>query len=366
MPFYKNPPLPLNDAIEKPALFTFVSFIRFISMIGIVWAHTDGFPVVQDTFAFLKRTGDVEIYIAFKQIFKFSLISFFLISGFLIGENMQNTNPVSYFKRRVKSTLNTFLFAFGLFVILSIIKDYILKGVWVSISQIPRYIYYTFFFTPYWFLPMYYLGLFLMLAFNKFSDSWKFGLCLLIINLIYTYNQTIALTSLNKDHTSAILAFIFYLWLGAYIRKKNLIDKFKQINCWFLIPAILITYGLSCYQSVDLFNKGSQFFFNNLRIFNQLYGILVFLFLVKICPYKPNFGKLDPRKETFGIFMYHFYFVAFIYPVLVYLSGRYLNFYIEGQPMYVIVILSFIHFATAYIFAVSIVRFFIRRNWPIT
>jgi peptidoglycan/LPS O-acetylase OafA/YrhL len=73
---------------NKKYIYPFVDLIRFISMLGIVWAHTDAFPLQVNSFEFLKNIGDVEYFIVFKQIFKFSVVCFFMISGFLLGDNI--------------------------------------------------------------------------------------------------------------------------------------------------------------------------------------------------------------------------------------------------------------------------------------
>ena len=350
---------------NKKYIYPFVDLIRFISMLGIVWAHTDAFPLQVNSFEFLKNIGDVEYFIVFKQIFKFSVVCFFMISGFLLGDNISKVSPFYYFKRRVSTTLKSFIAFLSFFLIFIAIRFFFYDDVFY-LKSLPKDIYYTLFYTPYWFLPTYYIGLMVMLIFSKFVDSLVFGLVLLLITFYYTFSSFILPEFVIHDHTTAVFAFVFYIWLGAYIRNKGLIENIKRIPVSVLVLGVMITFTLACYQSIELFNEGKKFFFNNLRIFNQIYGLLFFLLLVRLCPEKPNFWKLNPRKETFGIYLYHFYFVAFIYPLIVMVCEKYLGFSLfENISVFSVIIYSLIHFLLTYLTTLSFVRFCLKMKWNI-
>ncbi len=333
-------------------------------MLGIVWAHTDAFPIGAEPLTFLKNLNHPEYFIAFKQIFKFSVICFFMISGFLLGDNMDHTRPVSYFKRRVSKTLRSYLLSFFVFMILLLCFNYIINHQVISIVHFPRFAYNILFYTPYWFMPTYYIGLMTMLLFSRYINSIGFGMILLAVTLFYTFSSFFIENKIY-DHKTALFAFVFYIWLGGFIKKRMLVDKIKKIKVVWLIIAVSLTYVLACYQSFKLFEAGNQFFYNNLRIFNQLYGLAAFLLLIKICPEKPNFWKLNPRKETFGIYLYHFYFVAFIFPLILMFSQKFLGFHLSDQPVGIIIISSLVHFILAYVTALAFVRLCIKRNWNI-
>lgn len=354
-----------NNASEIKTLYPFVDLIRFISMWGIVWAHTDAFPPQININNFLSDIGDVWAYIGFKQIFKFSAVCFFMISGFLLSDKMNAINPFEYFKRRVGTTLKSYVIAFSVFILLLVIANYFFYEKPLILIEIPREIFYVLFYTPYWFLPTYYIGLLTIILFSKHLYSWKLGAALLLITLVYTFSHLLFDTSLNRDHTTSVFAFVFYIWLGAYIRNKSLIGKIKKIPVWILCIGLIITYLLACYQSLEMFNNGSTFFFNNLRLYNQIYGLLFFLLLIVVCPEKPSFGILNPRKETFGIYLYHFYFVAFIFPLLLFIANKYFGFTLYNQPMYIILFYSVVHFVLAYLCTLIFVKWCIRNKIPI-
>lgn len=351
---------------DKKHIFPFVDLIRFISMLGIVWAHTDAFPIQVNSFDFLKKLDNVEYFIVFKQIFKFSVVCFFMISGLLLGDNISKVSPLLYFKRRVSTTFSSYIIAFFSFFLIFIIIRLFIHNESIDVKYLFKDIYYTLFYTPYWFLPTYYIGLIIMLIFSKFVDSIKFGFLLLLITLYYTFSSLIFPSLVIHDHTTAVFAFVFYIWLGAYIRNKGLIEKIKNIPISWLVTGVVIAFSLACYQSIELFNEGKKFFFNNLRIFNQIYGLLFFLLLVRICPEKPNFRMLNPRKESFGIYLYHFYFVAFFYPLIVIGIQRYFDFDLfENISILLIITYSFIHFILAYLTTLLFVRFCLKMKWNI-
>lgn len=341
--------------------YPFVDFIRFISMMGIVFAHTDPFPYGTSYYSFLQGMDNPEAYIIYKQTFKFSVICFFMISGFLIGEKVVNIHPFQYFKRRLKATLKPYIIAFAVFVALSYIINPGLLAELNNYISFFRRIYYFIVGTPYWFLPTYLVALFTILLFNKYIDSLKFGAILLIVTAIYTFSTLFA----DKDHTTSVFAFIFYLWLGVYVRRKNLLMKIKKIKTYILLLLVTVTFILSCYEAYALFLNNKEHFFNNLRLFNQLYGLVFFILLVKVCPVKPDFWILSPRKETYGIYLYHFLFIAFIFPVFVYLCDKYFGVQYYSQGMYLLLLLGFVKFVVCYILTTLFVKIILRLKLPI-
>lgn len=346
--------------------YPFVDLIRFISMLGIVWAHTDALPRYQNSFIYLQNIDHPEYFILLKQLFKFSVVCFFMISGFLLGGKITFDNPIQYFIRRVKTTLVSYLFAFSTFILIYFLVFYpIINGDFLRIQSYPEAIYNTLFYTPYWFLPTYYIGLFTILIFSKHISSAKFGFLLFLITLFYTYSSHIV-PSLNiGTHSTAIFAFVFYIWLGAYINRKGYVDKIKKIPTKILVGLVIITYFLASYTSYELLTIGNKFYSNNLRIFNQLYGVLFFVLMIKICPGKPNFWRLNPRKETFGIYLYHFYFVTLIYPILAYIGGKLFNLDFENLGIYNLMFFSVLHFLMAYLFTLLFVKYCIKKGWKI-
>jgi fucose 4-O-acetylase-like acetyltransferase len=92
--------------------FPFIDLIRFLSMMGIVWAHVVLWPPVTNGSTELLEDNYMQAYIPFKQIFKFSVICFFIVSGFLLGDKISNVNGFTYFKKRFTTTIKPYLIAF--------------------------------------------------------------------------------------------------------------------------------------------------------------------------------------------------------------------------------------------------------------
>jgi hypothetical protein len=73
----------------------FVSNVRFWSMLGIVAVHSaPTLLLINGTQWYLSA--------ALTALFKFGTIGFFLISGFLLGERVDQQRPMEYFLRRVR------------------------------------------------------------------------------------------------------------------------------------------------------------------------------------------------------------------------------------------------------------------------
>lgn len=299
----------LNDSQSRKKNYPFVDFIRFFSIMGIVWAHSDIFP---EKLILIEHFRDHAFaYIAFKQVFKFSVISFFIISGFLMGEQLKSLPPLVYFMNRVRSILGPYLIALTIFMLL--VAIFVRPFGDPTILDNLNNFFYLIFSTPYWYIPVYFLTFIFLLPFHKYFNKIWFGGILLLITAYYTYTTV----HLGKNHTTSPFGFVFYVWFGTFIYNYDLIKKIRQIKWPLLIGLIVISFLLACYQSYALVLKHSPFFSNNLRVFNQVYGVLVFCFLIKICPENPSYWRLKPRQETFGIYLYHIYPFTFLFKPLV-------------------------------------------------
>jgi fucose 4-O-acetylase-like acetyltransferase len=300
-------------------IYPFVDYIRFVSMAGIVWAHTDIFPGTSGFLSIYSKPEQLLSYIAFKQIFKFSVISFFMISGYLLADQLRVISPMTFLMRRVGVIVTPYIIAFTLFLIfLTIQGDFFIPSNAKGFDTIKPF-FYKVFYSPYWFIPVYFLTLITILVFHKYVYKIWFGGVLMLITSYYTFSEL----SQSKDHTTAFMGFVFYVWLGMFINEYKLVDRIKKWNTGLLLTLVVIAFALACYQSYSLFLNKTIFYFNNLRFFNQVYGVLFFCLLIKICPEKPNFGILNPRKETYGIYLYHYFAVLFIIrPIIEWLNKK--------------------------------------------
>ena len=284
--------------------YPFVTLIRFISMIGIVWAHTCLYIGYSNEEDFLNKIGHVELYIPFMQIFKFGVICFFIISGFLLGDKIKTGNLAQYYKRRVQHTFKPFLLVLFIFIIVFVFRIFILHRNLHGIDSITKIVSFCLFQTPLWYLPNYLITLAVTLIFSKYLYSKYFGGLLLLITLLYSI-FTVYTIKYQAGYTSAIFGYAFYLWLGINLKyRSNILFKIKKINLASLSILLILSFSLSCLESYKLYQNHLNYF-SILRIFNQIYSVIMFIFLVRVCKYNPNFGIFNPKKETYGIYLYH-------------------------------------------------------------
>jgi fucose 4-O-acetylase-like acetyltransferase len=247
------------------------------------------------------------------QFFRFGVICFYIISGFLLGDQIETISRTRYFKNRIKSVLNPFLVVFILFVILKAIIEFHSPNTAINIYSIVDLFQWSLFYTPLWFLPNYFVALGLILIFIKYANSFQFGIISFVITILYTY-MTVYNHKFEAPHSFAILAFVFYLWLGIYIRQNNIISKFYDLNNYFLAFLIVLFYISATCESYQLYHNKYENIYNILRISNQLYSVTMFIVLVKWSVNFRNFTILNPRKETYGIYLYHGFIAMFLIP----------------------------------------------------
>jgi peptidoglycan/LPS O-acetylase OafA/YrhL len=282
--------------------YPFVDWIRMISMVGIIWAHTPSFDTNQ-------RIGDLDnvpLYFFFMAFFKFGVICFFMISGFLLARKMNEVPAAQYFKNRVKVTLYPYLFAFALIILLFLFKTQVLNQ--PSGYSFGRYVGFMFFTSALWFLPNYWISLLALLSFKRHLNNWYIGFGFLSLTAIFTYFYVY--TEYARPHAHALFGFVFYLWLGYYIGRKRLHLYFENWNLPLLVLAFIGSYILTSVESLVLFRADLKEPLSILRLSNQLYSVSAFILMVRLFR-KPMVSKLfNPRKETFGIYLYHMFPLA--------------------------------------------------------
>lgn len=304
-------PVDGQKQVVKPN-YAFVDWIRMISMVGIVWAHTPGF----DSGTNYLMLDNVPVYYFFMDFFKFGVICFFMISGFLLAEKIHTEPSSAYFKRRMYATFLPYIFAFTGIVLLFVFKTYVMHM--AGSKNAGAYIVDMFFNSALWFLPSYWLSLIVIMCFKKYLDSKIFGIFLLVVTLGHTWY--FAYSANAQSHVHALFAFILYLWLGYYIGRTNFAQYIRKINLYALLAACVLLYVLSSLESVAMWRNGFKEPLSILRISNQLYSVLAFFTMMRLFE-KPLVSKLvNPRKETFGIYLYHMFPLAMLVFLLKILS----------------------------------------------
>ncbi|MCJ8208427.1 acyltransferase [Mucilaginibacter sp. RS28] len=300
----------LNESSPKKN-YAFIDHIRCLAMMSIVAEHTLG------SYHFPEGSARYWIYILIVQFAKFGTVIFFLLAGFLISEKFTDYTPGEYLKRRFASTFGPWLFWSVIFIVCYIVNLHVKERMYhdgrFNLANILKEAKETYLYTNYWFIINFMVSISLLLIFKKYLYSYKFGAVLLLFTLIYCVN--IHFEWFDPSHTTAILGFVFFLWLGAQLRKHWLIVEYrvKLLPFPLLILLVVITFALSVMETRQLFNTHSVDPYNTLRFTNVLYSLSGFTLLLRVKEFA-WLNKLRPRDTTYGIYLIHYILVIYLLP----------------------------------------------------
>jgi membrane-bound acyltransferase YfiQ involved in biofilm formation len=247
--------------------------------------------------------------IALVTPFKFATIGFFLISGFLLGERVDRSNPSEYFMRRVRRVFVPWSVWFGVFCAALVTYQFVAHGREFSNStqmlltafSVSRSALYE---TSFWFVPNLLVCMAILLMCRRYIYTLKLGVVLLAANLVYVVN--IYAQRFPSGHSHALFGFVFYLWLGSYAahnfaRVSNTLSRIP--TAVFVVTSIIA--GVAAYfESHLLAVLHHADAFNTLRLSNQIFSISVVLMIFKFSRATwPRF--IDVRRQTFGVYLAH-------------------------------------------------------------
>lgn len=281
--------------------YNFIDAIRGLAMMCIVADHcfTAGdinFPI---------KNLNFWVYISSVQLVKIGTINFFLMAGFLIGDKFADYSALDYLKRRFNNT-------FKPWIIWSLIFLYYVVTIWPRNGAISTWLLHdlatVYFLSNYWFIINFFICITILLIFKKQLYSIKLGLVLLLFTLFYSVN--IYYQWIYPMHTTAVLGFVFFLWIGAQMQKRWVaIEKYIDATpLYVFIVAVIVSLAAAVVEIFILYNNKSIDPFNSLRITNILYSLAVFFLIVKIKRYN-WLMKLKPRETTYGIYLIHYIIV---------------------------------------------------------
>ena len=165
--------------------------------------------------------------------------------------------------------------------------------------------------TALWFVPNLLFGLAILLIFRKHLESLVLGAALLALDLLYTAN--IYAQWFPAQHTRALFAFIFYLWLGHYAARHvaALNQLLSTLPGWLLLLLTVSAGALAFSETGLLHGLGSIDSLNTLRASNQIFSVLAVLSFAKVR------RRLWPRaidvgRHTFGIYLSHALIVSIV------------------------------------------------------
>jgi hypothetical protein len=347
----------LQQGKPEKVTYPFVDLIRFVATLGIVYIHTE-FLISKSDPTFFHKVPHVQVYFIFKQLFKFSTICYFMLAGFLLGDKIEGGQRFNYFKRRVNVIAKPYILAAGAFITVLIL--FRPTGQNINLKYILDTCKDVVFYTPFWYIPNFLTCLLVIVCFAKYARSVYFGVLLFVITLVYTYLNVYS-PNHSGSHTTALFGFVFYMWLGLHIKQAGLVSKMQKLNLKVLSAVVLLIFILSNYESWYLFNyTHAHDNLNTLRISNQLYSVAMFIFMVRCCAPKPNFGILRPRQETYGIYLYHSFFVFFITRGFEnWVCAKY-HINLLTHNVFELVIANLLNFIICYIFTTALIKLFIR------
>jgi hypothetical protein len=256
------------------------------------------------------------------QLIKFGTISFFLLSGFLIGEKFASYPALQYLKKRVDNTFLPWIF-WVLFFCLMIVANDLVSAKQFYHGELPPhyglvvlgYLQMITFYTVYWFIPNFLICIGLLLIFKRYLYSYWFGAVLLCFTILYMFN--IYYEWIEPKHSTAIFGFVFFLWLGVQLnRHLNQIKTWLDATpLWLWVILLIITLLAGVYETSLLKQLKSEDPYNSLRPTNILYSLCFFFTLFKIRKFK-RINYLKPRETTYGIYLIHYILVYCLLPVI--------------------------------------------------
>lgn len=314
-------------------------------MIGIVMEHSSPFLGLK-----LINLQDQIVQTLALQFIKFGTIVFFILAGFLIGDKFNQYTTKQYLGRRLHTTLRPWLFWVTVFIILLYInegvlyfKHYNTTGFSDPLAFIFEQLHFIIVYTSFWFIINFMLCITILLLFRKYMYNFIFGTILGVLSLFYSVN--LYFEWIPTGHTTALFGFVFYLWLGVILHKyfenfKEWVNKrsFSSLFFW-----VILTFILSCLETLNLMQLGSEDSLNTLRITNIFFSFACFLFLYRFCNFKA-IEKLNPRSMTFGIHLLHHILIIIFLPMLI----RPLKIVYKNEPAWHLFFLQFLIFLLIY------------------
>lgn len=345
----------VNDTPTPKKNYEFVDAIRCIAMISIVADHS--ISLYEGGYKPTDNLSNI-VFATLVQLVKFGTINFFLLAGFLIGEKFTDYSPLEYLARRVKNTFTPWVFWSLFFLVIKVVTDFI-AAYRFNHGQLDEnygeniidHLKAVYLYSSYWFIPNFLCCITVLLIFRKHLYSYFLGMILLAFTISYIIN--IYAQWIEPRHSTAILGFVFFLWLGAqFNRNLTSIENWLQkttVFIWIAAGILAIIWGvkeiflLKSMHSIDPYNS--------LRISNIFYSLICFFLLLKIKSFK-LVNYLKPRETTYGIYLIHAILVANVLPEIF----RSIRNHVVKLPLPEVVGYQFLRFVMVYGVTIAIVK----------
>jgi membrane-bound acyltransferase YfiQ involved in biofilm formation len=264
--------------------------VRFLSMISIVFVHS----------ALEFSHANSFVFDLVMQVFKFGSIGFYIAAGYLVGLVKTNDLNFIYLKKRLNNTAFPWLIWSGIYFAGFYIFSHSSTS---SIDRLIRSLNFTLFFSNYWFVANFMIVLFITIMLRKQVRNPFFLLITILLSAFYGVN--VYQKWIPTQHTTAILGFVTYMWLGVIFAENRLVltafvNRYKvALLVLTIISFIFANIEIYLLKSINPIDA-----YNTLRISNQIYSIGIFL-LVYSLNFETYPQMFHPKNYTFGIYLVH-------------------------------------------------------------
>jgi fucose 4-O-acetylase-like acetyltransferase len=291
---------------------SFVDIIRVFGIAGIIWAHVPIFAPVDFT---PLRFDYKSLYFPFMLFWKFGVINFFMISGYLLKGKLE-ADPFAYLKRRLIVVGKPYLIALTIFTLPYGYHVWRELNVDTSLtSSICYLINKIVLSTSFWFIPSYFVSLTIIVLTRRYIKNFVYGATLFLITLSVAI-LSVYFPSVSIPHLDILIGYTFFLWLGYTLNNNILIDKILTKSNFFPLT-ILAVLGLavSCVESYKLCAGQYSTYFHILRPSNIAYSVVMFMLMMHLFNgiVTPNM-LLKLKSNSFELYLYHPLFAWVIAP----------------------------------------------------
>jgi len=345
----------INSKPQAVSYHARLNVIRFVAICSVVWGHcllglekevygNAGYQIAQ---AVLIQAGRV------------GTIMFFIVSGFLLFDKIERFTPLTYLRYRFHSVMLPWIIFLLLLVFIQL--SFIITLNEFAMSNLPHILKLVLvlikgsvFHAAYWFVPVAVFSSMMLIAFKQYIGKVWFGLVLAGLSLFYCIN--LYRGWLPVSHTTAIFGYMFYLWLGAFVKMhisavRRVLDRFSAPVMFFLF---FTTFLVACAEGVNLTQLGCADAYASLRFSNAELSVILFAILLK--SHRLGFiDRLQPQKTTYGIYLVHSLIIMLLVPY----ANRFValhNVYPNLMQLAVVQVVFFISVFALTFIIVSLVR----------
>lgn len=293
-----------------------MNVIRFIAICSVVWGHS----LLGYEERIFNNIHYQMLHAVMVQAGRVGTIMFFLVSGFLLYDKIHRYTPITYLRHRLKQVIYPWMVFLFLVVIIQLSNvasinsffngnfPHTLLVMWVLVKG-------SVFHAAYWFVPVAVMSALILVALKKHINKTWFGIVLAVLSLFHGIN--LYLGWIPVSHTVAVLGYIFYLWLGLFIKRhieeiKGILDNFSMLT---LCCIVVVVFWLACIEGINLTHLGCTDAYASLRLSNAELSVLLFIVLLKSNSMS-FIDRFKPQQNTFGIYLIHSLVIMQLVPVV--------------------------------------------------